>query len=73
MLAEGTGAVRADVWLRVGNELRVEGSWPSTPDTERIPLADGAVIEVPRASRVVEVRAVAAECDNSFGPPLAPK
>ena len=56
MLAEGTGAVRADVWLRVGNELRVEGSWPSTPDIERIPLADGAVIEVLGASRVVEVR-----------------
>ena len=28
MLAEGTGAQRADVWLRVGRELRAEGSWP---------------------------------------------
>jgi signal transduction histidine kinase len=27
-LAEGTGAVRADVWLKVGDELRNEASWP---------------------------------------------
>ena len=39
MLAEGTGAVRADVWLRVGNELRAEGSWPS-PSVERVSLAE---------------------------------
>jgi len=56
MLAEGTGAVRADVWLRVGTELRAEGSWPSPPDIERIPLVDGGVIDVSGASRVVEVR-----------------
>ena len=30
-LAEGTGAARADVWLRVGNELRDEAPWP--PDS----------------------------------------
>ena len=28
-LAEGTGAARADVWLKVGDELRDETSWPA--------------------------------------------
>jgi signal transduction histidine kinase len=56
MLAEGTGAVRADVWLRIGPELRAEGSWPSASHTERIPLVDVGAIDVPGASRVVEVR-----------------
>lgn len=29
VLADGTGAERADVWLKVGDELRVRASWPS--------------------------------------------
>ena len=32
-LAEGTGASRADVWVRVGDELRAEAVWP--PDADR--------------------------------------
>jgi signal transduction histidine kinase len=31
-LAEGTGASRADVWVRVGDELRAEAVWPSDAD-----------------------------------------
>jgi signal transduction histidine kinase len=30
-LAEGTGASRADIWVKVGEELRVEASWPEDP------------------------------------------
>jgi signal transduction histidine kinase len=30
MLAEGTGAIRSDVWLLVGSELHPAGSWPTT-------------------------------------------
>ncbi|HYT29474.1 MAG TPA: GAF domain-containing sensor histidine kinase [Actinomycetota bacterium] len=56
LLAEGTGALRADVWLRVGAELRAEGSWPPGKRSERIPLADGASLDVPGASRVVAVQ-----------------
>ncbi len=56
LLAEGTGAVRADVWLRVGTELKAEGSWPSTAQGERVPLTDGASPDVPGASRVVPVQ-----------------
>jgi signal transduction histidine kinase len=28
-LGEGTGAARADVWIRVGDELRPEATWPA--------------------------------------------
>ena len=31
-LAEGTGASRADVWVRVGDELRAEAVWPTDAD-----------------------------------------
>jgi signal transduction histidine kinase len=55
MLAEGMGAVRADVWLAVGSELRAAGSWPA-PVTERIPLSDDGSIDVPYAARVAPVR-----------------
>jgi signal transduction histidine kinase len=55
ILAEATGAVRADVWLRVGSELHVGGSWPSATTGDRIPLTDTDTPEVPGASRVVGV------------------
>jgi signal transduction histidine kinase len=42
MLAEGTGAVRGDVWLRVGNQLRAAGSWPTGDAPSPVPLTDGA-------------------------------
>jgi signal transduction histidine kinase len=31
-LAEGTGAARANVWVRVGDELRAEAVWPADAD-----------------------------------------
>jgi signal transduction histidine kinase len=31
-LGEGTGAARADVWVRVGEELRSEANWPEDAD-----------------------------------------
>jgi signal transduction histidine kinase len=31
-LGEGTGAARADVWVRVGDELRPEATWPEDAD-----------------------------------------
>ncbi len=55
MLAEGTGATKADVWLCVGSELRAAGSWPSDRTVERIQL-NGEGIDVPGATRVVPVR-----------------
>src|SRR4029079_9622990 len=31
-LAEGTGASRVDLWIRIGDELRAEASWPVDAD-----------------------------------------
>jgi signal transduction histidine kinase len=55
MLADGTGAVRSDVWLLVGSELRAEGSWPGI-EVHHIPLAADGSIDVPGAAAVVPVR-----------------
>jgi signal transduction histidine kinase len=41
-LAEGTGASTAEVWVRVGGELRLEASWPEADDTGH-PVAVSAV------------------------------
>jgi hypothetical protein len=51
MLAEGTGAIRSDVWLLVGSELRAVGSWPPT-GVKRIRLIANGSIEVPGALAV---------------------
>jgi signal transduction histidine kinase len=44
ILVEGTGGIRADIWLRVGDQLRPEAVWP-TGETERGPvsLRDGGL------------------------------
>jgi signal transduction histidine kinase len=42
-LGEGTGAARADVWMRVGDELRPEAAWPDDAETlspQRAPAAE---------------------------------
>ena len=56
LLGEGTGADRADVWLKVGAELVAAGSWPDTVEHERIGLTDPDDPRVPNASRTVAVR-----------------
>ena len=53
ILAEGMGATRADVWVRVGSELRTAGSWPSAA-VSHVPIADD--LAVPGASATVPVR-----------------
>ena len=56
MLVEGTGAVRADVWLLVGSVLVDEATWPEGEPLESFTVVDGASPEVPGASRSVAVR-----------------
>ncbi len=51
MLAEGTGAIRSDVWLLVDSELRAAGSWPPTA-VEPLPLVEDGSIDVPGAVAV---------------------
>jgi signal transduction histidine kinase len=60
MVAEGIGAKRAEVWLRVGDGLNREASWPAgavegAAETTRVPAPDGGLPELP-ADRVVAVR-----------------
>ena len=57
VLAEGTGAQRADVWLRHGNEWREAAVWPETASlAEPIPAVNGTLPSVNGTSRLIEVR-----------------
>jgi signal transduction histidine kinase len=56
VLAEGTGAARAEVWLRVGVELRRAAAWPgeaTTSDPRRV--AGDVMPRMPDADRAVAV------------------
>ncbi len=57
VLAEGTGADRATVWLRVGSELRQAASWPvggTAPSA--VVLQDGEMPSIADANEAVPVR-----------------
>jgi signal transduction histidine kinase len=58
VLGEATGASRADVWIRLGDEIVPTASWPATNGQTRSPLAIiGHVLPpVPGVTRVVPVR-----------------
>jgi signal transduction histidine kinase len=58
ILAQGTGATRVDVWLRVGRELRPVAAWPSDAavPTRITLLADDAVPMFTDVTRAVAVR-----------------
>jgi signal transduction histidine kinase len=54
VIAEGTSATRAEVWLRVGDELRLSASWPDAEERPSVPVPDG---ELPiEGDRVAAVR-----------------
>jgi len=57
ILGEGTGARRARVWLRLGDELRPAAGWGEPGgDDHPLPSLGGDLPAVPGASRVVAVR-----------------
>ncbi len=58
IVAEGTGAARADVWLRVGSELVREASWPEQAGGPKgaIPVTEGGEIAMDEVDRAVPVR-----------------
>jgi signal transduction histidine kinase len=58
VLANATGATRAEAWIRVGDGLRPVAIWPEEPAPRvMLPLADGAQLPpFERASRAVAVR-----------------
>jgi signal transduction histidine kinase len=57
ILGEGTGAGRAEVWLRVGRELRPAASWPegASAGWEPIRLVGGDLPPIPGADRSIPV------------------
>ena len=56
LTAAGTGALRAEVWLRVGDELLLGSRWPAAADAqERIPVRDETDWVIPQADRAVAV------------------
>jgi signal transduction histidine kinase len=58
VLADGTGAQRADVWLRSDQSLRPAAAWPAdAPQLNPMPLKNGDTLQVPAgADRMVGVR-----------------
>src|SRR2546427_337663 len=56
-IADGTGATKAEVWLRVSDRLRLAASWPAmAAEDVWLPLDDGEAVDVAGADRVAEVR-----------------
>jgi len=57
LVAEGTGAVRADVWLRSGDVLEDSAVWPAAAETmPAVRVVARDTVEVPAADRVRLVR-----------------
>ena len=57
ILADGTGATRVDVWLRVGGELRPVAAWPAdAPGLDPIALTAGDALPAFDVTRAVAVR-----------------
>ena len=60
LLAEGTGARRAEVWLRTGQSLRAAAVWPEGDDGQAGPvlveLTGQLLPEIPESDRAVPVR-----------------
>ena len=56
ILATGTGAVSAHVWLRLGNELREAASWPEDGTVAPVGVADDHPSDFPSGEYGVEVR-----------------
>ena len=56
ILAEGTGAGGATVWLKVGSELRAEASYPAESENrDRLPLLDGELPKIAGATLALPV------------------
>jgi signal transduction histidine kinase len=57
VIAEGTGAERAEVWLRIGEELVLSAAWPTDGiDRRVVALETGELPKLDGADRAVPVR-----------------
>ena len=55
VIAEGTAAERAEVWLHIGEQLRLAASWPTGEPRSPVPF-DGAALSSIGGDRVAAVR-----------------
>jgi signal transduction histidine kinase len=56
VLAEGTGAQRADIWLRAGGSLHVAASWPAdAAPRDPVAVTDGVIAMTSSPDRIVAV------------------
>ena len=57
VLADATGAVQVEVWVRVSSQLRPAATWPrGSPQRAAVPLTDDGELPVLDSTRVVAVR-----------------
>jgi signal transduction histidine kinase len=57
VLAQGTGAQQAEVWLRIGGDLRRAAAWPeATGEPPLLPVSGTDLPTIPGSSHVVPVR-----------------
>jgi signal transduction histidine kinase len=57
VLAEGTGAARAEVWLRAGATLRAAACWPAQANGRpQLPITGQLLPQIPDSDRAVPVR-----------------
>ena len=56
LLGEGTGASRAEVWVRVGRRLQRSAAWPAADAPVSVALADGELPSIEGASLAMPVR-----------------
>jgi signal transduction histidine kinase len=56
LVAEGTAASRADVWLRVGSELRHVGGWPTGGGRLRLTVGGESLPDIPESDRAFAIR-----------------
>jgi len=56
VLAGATGAVRAEVWVRIGPQLRPRATWPrGSPQPAAVPLTDDGELPALGSARAVAV------------------
>jgi signal transduction histidine kinase len=56
ILGEGTGASRAEVWLRIGNEVRRAATWPRDEPGRAVALEVGDLPQLPGVQRAIPVQ-----------------
>jgi signal transduction histidine kinase len=56
VVAEGTAASQADVWVRVGSELRTAASWPERTEAGPIPIRGDALPDIEGDDRAFAIR-----------------